>query len=250
MRVELPGGKVVQAHGLSGFISVDRDEPPDWALYLDEQWQERSIDWPCRFVDWPDFGLPVDEGDAFAAFAEAWQRAQRGELVDIACDGGTGRTGTALACIAVLAGIPPADVVGWVCSLYHPWAVEVAELQEPLIARFAQGRRPPRRCPENATGAGMRALAVTALNPRPPYGCRARTTSDTSRAPACRKVSATTCVVSPEVNTSSNSSSDRPATWECAASRASATWPTILTALAGSSCPSRAITALRSWPAT
>lgn len=138
MRVRLPGGTVVQAHGLSGFIPTDEDEAPDWALYLDEQWRERSIEWPHRLVDWPDFDLPADETDAFEAIAEAWQRAENGELVDVACDGGTGRTGTVLACLAVLAGIRHEDAVGWVRSQYHPWAVESPELQEPLIARFAE----------------------------------------------------------------------------------------------------------------
>ena len=48
-----------------------------------------------------------------------------------------GRTGTELACIAVLARIPLADVVGWVRSHYHPWAVDVPE-QEAMISRFAR----------------------------------------------------------------------------------------------------------------
>jgi protein-tyrosine phosphatase len=141
MRVELPSGRIVQAHGLiSEPISVEADERPDWALYLHRQWLERSIDWPYRFVDWPDYGLPSDEVDAFTAFVEACQRVREGELVDVACDGGTGRTGTALACIVVLDGIPSAsDAIRWVRSPshYHPWAVEVPE-QELLVARFAE----------------------------------------------------------------------------------------------------------------
>jgi protein-tyrosine phosphatase len=91
-------------------------------------------------VDWSDFDVPVDEADAFAAFAEAWQRVQGGELVDIACDGGTGRTGSALACIVVLAGTQSAtEAISWVRSPshYHPWAVEEPE-QELLVARFAE----------------------------------------------------------------------------------------------------------------
>ncbi len=35
MRVALPGGGVVQAHGLMGIVSVADHEPPDWGLYLD-----------------------------------------------------------------------------------------------------------------------------------------------------------------------------------------------------------------------
>ena len=55
--------------------------------------------------------------------SEAWERA-RTERVEIACRGGVGRTGTALACLAVLDGVPPADAVRYVREHYHPRAVE------------------------------------------------------------------------------------------------------------------------------
>jgi protein-tyrosine phosphatase len=135
VRVALPGNRVVQAYGLSGFIPTDGHEAPDWGLYLDTQWTAKGLEWPHRVVDWPDFGLPADEQDAFDAFDEAHQRLQRGQLIDVACDGGTGRTGTALACIGVLAGVAVEDVVQWVRANYHPWAVEVPA-QEELIGRF------------------------------------------------------------------------------------------------------------------
>ncbi len=136
MRVELPDGRIVQAHGLGGFISVEDDETPGWALYLDHQWRERRSDWPSRFVDWPDHGLPADEEDAFQAVVGTWNRIQRGELVDVACDGGTGRTGTVLACLAVLCGLSPVEAVEWVRSHYNEYAIE-AEGHERLVDRFA-----------------------------------------------------------------------------------------------------------------
>ena len=37
-----------------------------------------------------------------------------GERVEVTCGGGTGRTGTVLACMAVLAGVAADDAVGWV----------------------------------------------------------------------------------------------------------------------------------------
>jgi hypothetical protein len=137
VKIVFPGGVSVQAGGLSGFIPSEDDDPPDWALYLDEGWRSCLIRWPARFVDWPDFALPTDERDAFDAFEEAWDRAVSGELVDIACDGGTGRTGTAVACLAMLAGVEPDDAVTWVRANYHPYAVEVPE-QEALVQRFAE----------------------------------------------------------------------------------------------------------------
>lgn len=137
MRVALPAGAVVQAFGLSGtVIDASDHRTPDWALYLDEQWRDREREWPCRLVDWPDFGLPADEEDAFDAIVEANERASKGEVVDVACDGGTGRTGTVLACLAVIDGVDADAAVRWVRSNYHPWSVEVEE-QEQLIGRFA-----------------------------------------------------------------------------------------------------------------
>ena len=57
--------------------------------------------------------------------------------MEVACYGGVGRTGTVLACLAILAGVDPADAVAWVRSEYHPSAIETID-QEQLIARFVQ----------------------------------------------------------------------------------------------------------------
>ena len=43
MRVVPPGGGKVQAYGLSGLVSVEGHETPDWGLYLDEQWEARAL---------------------------------------------------------------------------------------------------------------------------------------------------------------------------------------------------------------
>jgi protein-tyrosine phosphatase len=47
-----------------------------------------------------------------------------GERVEVACRGGVGRTGTALAALAVLDGLVPADAVHRVRADYHRRAVE------------------------------------------------------------------------------------------------------------------------------
>jgi protein-tyrosine phosphatase len=46
------------------------------------------------------------------------------ERVEIACGGGVGRTGTALAGMAVLAGVPRTEAVAWVRRRYNKRAVE------------------------------------------------------------------------------------------------------------------------------
>lgn len=46
------------------------------------------------------------------------------ERVEIACAGGRGRTGTALACLAALDGVPACEAVAYVREHYDPRAVE------------------------------------------------------------------------------------------------------------------------------
>lgn len=79
--------------------------------------------WSTVWIRWPDFRLPSDPGQAVEALAEALGLA-RVQRVEVACGGGRGRTGTALAVMAVLAGVDPAEAVQWVRAHYHPRAVE------------------------------------------------------------------------------------------------------------------------------
>lgn len=81
--------------------------------------------WHARWVRWPDFGLPADRADAGEALREAWARAAS-ERVEVACAGGRGRTGTALACLAILDGVAAEHAVAWVRTHYHPRAVETS----------------------------------------------------------------------------------------------------------------------------
>jgi protein-tyrosine phosphatase len=74
-------------------------------------------------VRWPDFRTPASTDDAISALREAYERSAT-QRVEIACGGGVGRTGTALAAIAVLAGVPGADAVAWVRRRYNRRAVE------------------------------------------------------------------------------------------------------------------------------
>ena len=69
------------------------------------------------------------------ALTEAWQRAVT-ERVEIACAGGRGRTGTALACLAILDGVPGAEAVAFVREHYDPHAVETPG-QRRYVARWS-----------------------------------------------------------------------------------------------------------------
>src|SRR4051794_30746488 len=79
--------------------------------------------WGGRWVRWA--GLRVAAAPAYArqVLTEAWERSA-GERTEIACMGGRGRTGTALACVAVLDGVPADEAVAYVRAHYHPRAVE------------------------------------------------------------------------------------------------------------------------------
>ncbi len=114
--VELPGGARVRGRRLGLPAS-----PADRAVVLGSG---PLPPWPTRRVRWPDFWIPLDRADALAALTEALDRARAGERVEVACHGGVGRTGTALAALAVLDGLPAADAVRWVRERYHPRAVE------------------------------------------------------------------------------------------------------------------------------
>lgn len=65
----------------------------------------------------------MDRPDARDALREAWRRASD-ERVELACDGGRGRTGTALACLTVLDGVPASEAVAYVRAHYDRRAVE------------------------------------------------------------------------------------------------------------------------------
>jgi Protein-tyrosine phosphatase len=114
--VALPGGARVRGRRLA-----DPASPADFALVLAGGPAPR---WPHRRIRWPDFGVPTDCDDALDALREAHRRATAGERVEVACRGGLGRTGTALAALAVLDGLTPGQAVAWVRDRYDRRAVE------------------------------------------------------------------------------------------------------------------------------
>jgi hypothetical protein len=129
--LRLPSGRLVPGRGLR---QPPLDGPlPDFTLYLLGDTPPR-VAWDARWFRWPDFRLPTDRHVARDALREAWHRAEA-ERVEVACDGGRGRTGTALACIAVLDGVAPSEAVAFVRKRYDPRAVETP-WQRRYVARF------------------------------------------------------------------------------------------------------------------
>jgi protein-tyrosine phosphatase len=92
------------------------------------------LGWESRWVRWPDFWLPTDRVDAADALQGLWRRAES-ERVEIACGGGVGRTGTALAALAVIDGLCAHDAVDYVRRGYGMRAVETP-WQRRYVAHF------------------------------------------------------------------------------------------------------------------
>lgn len=117
--VSFPSGRRIRGRGLRH--SLPQGPVPDFAVYLLGR-RPAPTPWDQRWVRWPDFWLPANHVEAVDALREAWVRAES-ERVEVACMGGHGRTGTALACIAVMDGVPPGQAVSFVRDHYGP-AVE------------------------------------------------------------------------------------------------------------------------------
>lgn len=127
----LPSGSRVRGRGLSR--PLPDGLAPTFALYLLGA-EPPAVPWESRWLRWPDFRLPADQADAQDALRQAWDRLDS-DRVEVACAGGRGRTGTALACLAVLEGCPATDAVAYVRAHYDPRAVETP-WQRRYVARF------------------------------------------------------------------------------------------------------------------
>jgi len=112
---------------------------PEFGVYLLAH-RPRPVPWESRWIRWPDFRLPADRRDAEDALRQAWRRCGS-ERVEIACAGGRGRTGTALACIAVLDGVPASEAVEYVRERYDRRAVETP-WQRSYVRSFASVATP------------------------------------------------------------------------------------------------------------
>ncbi|MDH3680399.1 MAG: protein phosphatase [Acidimicrobiia bacterium] len=117
--VVMPNGVRIRGRGLH---SPTRFEDPDYGVYLLRR-RPTGISWPHDWIRWPDYWLPTNRTDAVHTLLATLERAER-ERVEVACKAGRGRTGTALAVMAIGAGVAPEDAVEWVRRNYDPRAIE------------------------------------------------------------------------------------------------------------------------------
>lgn len=131
--MDLPDGRRVRGRGLRHPQPAGPD--PELGVYLVGR-DPGPFPWPHLWVRCPDFRTPSSTDDAVAALTEAHDRAAT-QRVELACGGGVGRTGIALAVLAILSGVPAPEAVAWVRTHYHPRAVETP-WQRRWIRRTAQ----------------------------------------------------------------------------------------------------------------
>ncbi|RFS87258.1 protein tyrosine phosphatase [Actinomadura spongiicola] len=124
--LQLPDGTWVRGRGLRN--PLPDGPPPDFGLYLGSgrlrRRHEPSLHWDSAWLDWPDFMLPRDRDAAVRHIRDLYDRARSGAAVEVACGGGVGRTGTVIACLAVLSGVAPTEAVAWTRTHHHRRAVE------------------------------------------------------------------------------------------------------------------------------
>ena len=123
--IALSDGTVLHA---SDFYSTkQRIEDPDIGFYLDRSW---SVPYFNYAIAWEDFGIPECDAATIQRYARAAIRhAREGEIVDVACLGSHGRTGTFLAiCELLCQDIPNADAaIAHIRKMHCSKAIETAE---------------------------------------------------------------------------------------------------------------------------
>ncbi|MER5324645.1 protein-tyrosine phosphatase family protein [Streptosporangium roseum] len=134
---QLPDGSWIRGRGLRH--PLPEGPMPGFGLYLGSdrlrRRHESELRWPHEWIQWPDFLLPRDHDLAVRHIRALHERARAGSAVEVACGGGIGRTGTVVACLAILAGLDPADAVAWTREHHHHRAVETL-WQRRWVLRF------------------------------------------------------------------------------------------------------------------
>lgn len=127
--LQLPSGSLIRGRALRN--PMPDSTSPDFGVYLQGK-DPGGFDWDCRWIRWPDFWLPSHPRLLESVLREVLHRS-RIERVEIACTGGLGRTGTALACLVALDGVPGSAAVDYVRRNYSRGAMET-----PWQTRFAK----------------------------------------------------------------------------------------------------------------
>jgi protein-tyrosine phosphatase len=140
------------------YLSASRDvktplqgKAPTAAIYLDNTWvrgmvfTNDSFTSPVKngirlmYANWPDFGVVTIEAATLIVkwVREAWKG---GDVVEVGCIGGHGRTGTMAALLCVSEGMGWRDAMQYVRKTYCDKAIE-NNAQEAMVQEYAESLR-------------------------------------------------------------------------------------------------------------
>lgn len=125
----LPSGRRVRGRGVRE--PLPPGPLPEYSVHLGVH---EDVPWPVRHVAWRDFWLPSRPAELRSVLVDVLERSST-ERIEFSCIAGQGRTGTALACLAILDGLPARDALGYVREHYRPTAVDTP-WQAWFIRRF------------------------------------------------------------------------------------------------------------------
>lgn len=128
-------GKQTRNIKISGKRNHTPTTTPDFGLYAYGGWNPACT---ATFIPWQDYGLPTCSFETAAlAIKTTFDQALIGHTVEVGCMGGHGRTGTILACMALLSDedLSPRGAIAWVRKVHCNEAIETNE-QEWFVAWF------------------------------------------------------------------------------------------------------------------
>lgn len=83
-----------------GIGKVNNQPVPDFGIYLSDSWRGINTTYPKMIIPWPDFGV-IKPSALKTVVDKVVSHLESGEVVEIACYQGHGRTGTLLASLMV-----------------------------------------------------------------------------------------------------------------------------------------------------
>lgn len=126
--LEFPNGKKI--YGSSCHAKAPEGYKPDFGIYLDSCWFSEQT---CLglALPWQDMGLPkLDRDLVDTALVLAQNMIEKGDVLEVGCIGGHGRTGTFLALVAMRNGVEtPEEAITYVREHYCEKAIE-SDVQE------------------------------------------------------------------------------------------------------------------------
>lgn len=143
--VLMPSGDTIYCSSSMSANQRSENERPNFGIYFYSGVTPVTL---AFYINWPDHNIPtIPINDVVHAAREGLRLAKEGSKVEIGCFGGHGRTGTFLAVMALLQGVPGPEAKDWVHDNYCEFAIEGKQQEWYILAVDAHLRgveAPPR----------------------------------------------------------------------------------------------------------